>query len=150
MTQGPDADDQLSVRSWISAWGDEVAGANVSAGRLRFAEELTAFGTHADVVRGRDAVEANQWRQIWPAIDDFRFAVDDMDILLSPDRLMAVAVVRWDSTGIHRDGSRFDRPGRATVVLRRTTVSEEWLGVHTHFSLGRGVAQETHGTREVR
>jgi hypothetical protein len=69
-------------------------------------------------------------------------------VTVSPDRLLAIAVVGWASTGIAADGTRFPRPGRATVVVRRTSVDEPWLGVHTHFSLGRGVPQSSHGTRQ--
>lgn len=140
------ADDQ-SVKSWIAGWGSEVAAVDLASARQRFATDVSAFGTHADVVIGRDALEAEQWSQVWPAILDFRFLVDEMQVLMSPDRLQAVAVVGWSSTGVAQDGARFDRPGRATVVLRRATIDDPWLGIHTHFSLGRGVPQSTHGNR---
>jgi ketosteroid isomerase-like protein len=142
--------DRTSVAEWIAGWGDEVARADIVAGRERFDERVSAFGTHADVVRGRAAVEEQQWSRIWPAIEDFSFDVDDLDAIVSPDRLQAVAVLTWTSTGIAEDGGRFDRPGRATVVLVRTDVTAPWRGVHTHFSLGRGVPQDTHGRREAR
>jgi ketosteroid isomerase-like protein len=87
---------------------------------------------------------------VWPAIEDFRFELGDLDVLVSPDRLLAVAVLPWSSTGVGPDGERFDRPGRATVVVRRASVGEEWSGVHTHFSLARGVPQDTHGQRAAR
>jgi ketosteroid isomerase-like protein len=149
MAQDPALDpaDLTSVRAFVAGWGDEVATADLRAGRTRFADRLTAFGTHADVVHGREAVEAQQWRQVWPAIEDFRFAVEALEVEVSPDRLLAVAIVPWTSTGIAEDGTRFDRPGRATVVLRRDAVDEPWLGVHTHFSLGRGVPQRTFGRK---
>src|SRR5215207_1332617 len=63
--------DHRSVAEWISGWGREVDAADIVAGRRRFTKELSAFGTHADVVHGRDAVEEQQWSQIWPAIEDF-------------------------------------------------------------------------------
>ncbi|MBI5089188.1 MAG: nuclear transport factor 2 family protein [Actinobacteria bacterium] len=114
---------------------------------MRFSPDVSAFGTHADVVVGRDALEDAQWSRIWPAIEAFAFLTDEMQVIASPDRLQAVAVVGWTSQGIAPDGSRFDRPGRATVVLRRDAVDGTWIGVHTHFSLARGVPQETHGQR---
>jgi ketosteroid isomerase-like protein len=141
------ADDEQSVRDWIDAWGAEVAAVDLAAGRRRFADDVSAFGTHADVVVGRDALEAAQWSRIWPAIEDFAFLTDQLQAIVSPDRLQAVAVVGWTSRGVAQDGSRFDRPGRATVVLRRDRVGEPWVGVHTHFSLGRGVPQSTFGQR---
>jgi ketosteroid isomerase-like protein len=58
-----------------------------------------------------------------------------------------VAVVGWTSIGFAEDGQRFARPGRATVVLRRESVDGSWLGIHTHFSLGRDVPQGTYAVR---
>jgi uncharacterized protein len=146
----PTDDDRAGVAAWIEAWGAEVVAADVARGRERFAPDLVAFGTHADVVHGRDEVEAQQWSRIWPAIEDFAFSVDQLEVIVSPDRLQAVVVVPWTSTGIAEDGSRFDRPGRATVVLVRAALEQPWAGVHTHFSLGRGVPQTTHGQRPLR
>lgn len=143
-------DDRASVRAFMQGWSDEVAAADLTAGRQRFALDLVAFGTHADVVRGRQAVEDAQWSRIWPAIEDFCFHVEDLDAIVSPDRLQAVAVCTFGSTGIAPDGARFDRPGRATVVLRRASVEAPWIGVHTHLSLARGVPQSTHGRRTAR
>jgi ketosteroid isomerase-like protein len=144
-----DAADERSVLAWLSGWGAEVAAANIRAGRERFSHDLTAFGTHADVVRGRAAVEAAQWSQVWPAIEDFVFLTDQADVMVSADRLLAVVAAPWGSTGIAEDGSRFDRPGRATVVVRRDDVGAPWVGIHTHFSLARGVPQRTHGTKQA-
>jgi hypothetical protein len=62
---------------------------------------------------------------------------------------MAVAIVPWVSTGIGADGTRFDRPGRATIVLERDAITDPWVGTHTHFSLARGVPQNTFGRREA-
>jgi ketosteroid isomerase-like protein len=136
-----------SIAEWVAAWGAEVAAVDIRAGRRRFDDDLVAFGTHADVVVGRDAVEAGQWSQIWPAIEDFQFLLEDLRVRLSPDALMAVAILPWSSTGIAANGSRFDRPGRATIVLERDAIGDPWVGTHTHFSLARGVPSSTHGRR---
>lgn len=88
-----------------------------------------------------------KWLQVWPAIEDFRFVTDELQALISPDRLLSVAVVGWTSIGVAENGKRFARPGRATVVLSRESVDERWLGIHTHFSLGRDVPQSTYGMR---
>ena len=138
-----------SVLDWVAAWGREVAAADIRSGRRRFDDDLIAFGTYADVVIGREAVEAGQWSQIWPAIEDFAFLTDDLQVRMSPDGLMAVAIVPWCSTGIDADGSRFDRPGRATILLERRATDQPWLGTHTHFSLARGVPHNTFGRREA-
>jgi ketosteroid isomerase-like protein len=138
------------IADWLREWGAEVAAADIRAGRERFAEGLLAFGTHADVVEGRDNVEAEQWSQIWPAIEGFAFQLDELFVRSSADGLMAVAIVPWTSVGIGPDGARFDRPGRATIVLEREHVDAPWLGTHTHFSLARGVPSSTFGTRQAR
>jgi ketosteroid isomerase-like protein len=138
-----------SVAEWLAAWGADVAAADIRSGRERFDEGLIAFGTHADVVVGRAAVEAGQWTQIWPAIEDFAFLLDDVRVRMSADGSMAVAIVPWISTGIGSDGTRFDRPGRATIVLEREAITDPWVGTHTHFSLARGVPQNTFGRREA-
>jgi ketosteroid isomerase-like protein len=139
----------LSIVEWVADWGAEVAAADIRSARHRFDEELIAFGTYADVVVGRDAVEAGQWSHIWPAIEDFEFLLEDLRVRLSPDGLMAVAIVPWSSSGIDADGNPFDRPGRATIVLERDAVGAPWSGTHTHFSLARGVPASTHGRREA-
>jgi ketosteroid isomerase-like protein len=129
--------DGRSVHEWMAAWGDEVAAVALDTARQRFAPDVVAFGTYADTVRGLDQLYADQWSRIWPAIEDFRFELDALDVIVSPDRLLAVAVVPWTSTGQDAVGSRFARPGRATVVLRRASLDAPWLGIHTHFSLAR-------------
>jgi ketosteroid isomerase-like protein len=146
-----DARDRLEqeVAAWVRDWGAEVAAADLRSGRQRFAPGLLAFGTHADVVEGRDDVEAQQWSQIWPAIEDFAFDLAHLRVLGSPDGLLAVAIVPWTSTGIDADGGRFDRPGRATIVLEREDTGAPWVGTHTHFSLARGVPPSTHGRKEA-
>jgi ketosteroid isomerase-like protein len=145
---GHDTADRLSVLEWLSGWGAEVAVADIRSGRERFSHDLTAFGTHADVVRGREAVEAAQWSQVWPAIEDFEFLVDRADVMVSGDRLMAVVAAPWASTGIAEDTTTFDRPGRATVVVRRDDIDAPWVGIHTHFSLARGVPQRSYGAKQ--
>lgn len=130
----------------MQAWGDEVAGVDLPAGRRRFARDVVAFGTRADVVAGLDQLYDDQWSRVWPSIEGFRFVLDQLDLIVSPDRLLAVAVVPWDSVGFHPDGSRFDRPGRATIVLQRASPDAAWFGVHTHFSLAHGVPPTSHRT----
>ena len=137
--------DVAGVREWVAAWGREVAAVEMSIARARFEPGLIAFGTHADVVVGLDQVEADQWSQVWPNIEDFRFRVELMKVVLSPDRLAAVVAVPWDSTGFDESGVSFPRPGRATIVVRRADGGAPWRGIHTHFSLARGVPPRTFG-----
>ena len=43
------------------------------------------------------------------------------------------------------DGNSFNRPGRATVILQK--FEENWLAVHTHFSLLPGTPYKTFGKK---
>jgi ketosteroid isomerase-like protein len=124
-----------SVRDWVAEWGAEVASVDMVSARRRFDPDVVAFGTFARMVHGVDALEADQWRNIWPAIRGFTFRLDELVVLASADGCQAVAVVPWDSEGSDADGVAYSRPGRATVVLRRASAAAPWLGVHTHFSL---------------
>ena len=145
-TGGTDRD---SVKQWVDGWGAEVAAVNLSAAAGRFADDVSAFGTFADVVVGRERLMTDQWSQVWPKIEGFRFLTEEMQVLVAPDGCMAVAVVGWESLGIDEVGERFPRPGRATIVLQRPTLHDRWMGTHTHFSLGRGVPQASYGTRPI-
>jgi ketosteroid isomerase-like protein len=127
---------ERSVREWIDAWGAEVAAVDLVGGRRRFDDGLVAFGTHAFAVEGADAVHDQQWSQVWPTIEGFRFLTDRLIVQPSPDGLQAVAIVSWDSTGIAADGSHFDRPGRATVVLVRDALDAP-VARHPHPLLAR-------------
>jgi ketosteroid isomerase-like protein len=138
--------DLASVRAWVDAWGAEVAAVDMATARRRFLPDVVAFGTFADVVVGLDQLHDQQWSQVWPTIEGFRFLTEEMEVMVAADRLMAVAVVGWASVGIAADGARFPRPGRATIVLTRPTVDDPWMGTHTHFSLGRGVPASSHGS----
>jgi ketosteroid isomerase-like protein len=139
--------DRASVLAWVDAWGEQVAGAKMTEARDRFDPAVSGFGTHSDVLRGLDDLFTNQWSRVWPTIEDFVFHTHDADVLVSGDRCQAVAVLGWGSTGLHADGSTFDRPGRATLVLVRDDIDTPWRGIHTHFSLARGVPSVSHGPR---
>jgi hypothetical protein len=129
VTDGAAADD-ASVRAWLRAWGDCVAAVDFERARPLFDATVTGFGTFAGAVVGLDRLEAEQWRQVWPTITGFAFDADGAQVLVSRDRCQAVIVTTWTSS---RDGR--ERPGRATVVVRRDDAASTWLGVHTHFSL---------------
>ena len=56
------------MRDWVAAWGTEVATVDMAAARRRFAPDVVAFGTYAEIVHGIDELEAEQWRNVWPTI----------------------------------------------------------------------------------
>jgi len=143
----PPAADVEELRQWFNTWWPLVDVVDFVPARDLFEGSVAAFGTRMDVVEGLENLENNQWRGVWPTIEDFRFHTDTLKVGVSPDRLMAMGLCVWSSTGFHEDGSRFDRPGRATVVFARPDVSSPWKGIHTHISLNPGTPQRSFGDR---
>ena len=140
-----EAEDIAAIKAWFDEWGREVAARRFEEARERFHPEVIGFGTWMDFVDGLDALEQHQWRSIWPTIEDFEHRTEGLRCLVSPDRLMAVGMTVWTSTGFHGDGTGYDRPGRTTAVFVRGRTDRPWSCIHTHVSLFRGVPQQSHG-----
>jgi ketosteroid isomerase-like protein len=133
------AEDVARIRAWFNRLAGYVRAVDYTGGRSIFAADMIAFGTFSDFVIGRDAAEQARWRNVWSHIDDFRWRLDDVHTIVSADRLTGIGMAVFDSTGYHRDGTPYDRPGRATVVFTRGSIEEDWLAQHTHMSLFRDV-----------
>jgi ketosteroid isomerase-like protein len=131
-------DDIADVTAWFDTLAAHVRDVDFAGARSIFAPDMVAFGTFTDFMTGREAAEQQQWRSVWQHIDDFRFR-RDVRAIVSPDRLQAVGMAVFDSTGYRQDDTPYDRPGRATVVLVRTDVAAPWVAQHTHLSLFRNV-----------
>ena len=150
MTDLPKAD--AATRAWFDAWLDRFAGCvrevDYASARPLFHADVLAFGTHRDVIPGLAAWQATQWDNVWPKTEDFRFTLSETYVLASDDKSMVVVVAPWTSTGFHPDGTRFERPGRATMIFHGKP--DAWLCVHSHMSLNRGVPQSSHANRPVK
>jgi ketosteroid isomerase-like protein len=133
-----DPDDLAGVRAWFETLAAHVREVDFVGARPIFAPDMIAFGTFTDFMTGREAAETQQWRNVWPHIDGFRWRAD-IKAIVSPDRLQAVGMGVFDSTGYRQDGTPYDRAGRATVVLVRAGADAPWLAQHTHLSLFRDV-----------
>jgi ketosteroid isomerase-like protein len=140
-------DDVALIQRWFERLQLQVESVDFVGARPLFAEDMIAFGTVTAFVIGRDAAEKEQWRSVWSRIDQLRWRLDDLHTIISGDRLTAVAMVVFDSTGYSDDGKPYDRPGRATVVLARTAIGDEWVAQHTHMSLFRDVPTRSFGTK---
>lgn len=140
-------DDLARIRAWFERLATHCREVDFAGARPIFAPDMIAFGTFSDFVTERDAVEAAQWRNVWPFIEGFRWRPDSIRGIVSPDRRAATGMAVWDSTGFHQDGTPFDRPGRATVALARERIGEAWIAQHTHFSLFRGVPGQSFGQK---
>ena len=140
-----DPEDLALVRKWFETLADHVRARDFTAALPLFTDDFLVFGTFQDFVEGRAEGEQKQWRNVWPTISDFYWRLDDVRAFVSPDRLSAVGLAIWDSTGYHKDGSTFERPGRATVSFTRDKVGDPWVANHTHMSLFRDVPSVSHG-----
>jgi ketosteroid isomerase-like protein len=146
--QQPDPDDLARVKRWFRRLSDHVRAVDFAGARPLFAEDMIAFGTFENFITGRERVEAAQWRNVWPVTSHFRFREDDIRAIVSPDRLCAIGMGVFDSTGYAEDGCPYDRPGRTTVALSRREIGEDWVADHTHMSLFRDVPSRSFGKKQ--
>jgi ketosteroid isomerase-like protein len=91
----PPAEDVAALRAWLAAWDALVKSVDFVPARALFAPNIASFGTKADVVEGIASLEDNQWRAVWPAIEDFAFDIGGMKVGVSPDRLIAFLIATW-------------------------------------------------------
>ena len=137
--------DHISIRRWFQIWEKQVQNKDFEAAKKLFENDVVSFGTWMNVVEGLDKLCSDQWKNIWPTINNFKFVSNTLFIQISPDRLLANSILVWNSTGYKKNGNSFKRNGRATVVLKRSNLDNSWKGIHTHFSLNRGIPQESFG-----
>ena len=136
---------EAALKTWLDTFASHVRAVDYASAAPFFHPDVLAFGTHRDVIPGLAAWIRTQWNQVWPRTTDFRFDLDSTRFLGGAP--LAVAVAPWTSTGYLPDGTRFDRPGRATMVFQHTGL--QVLCIHSHMSLNRGVPQESHANRPV-
>jgi len=145
----PEAD--AALRAWFLDWLERFSGhvreVDFAAARPLWDPDVIVFGTHQDLLQGREAAIASQWRNVWPRTADFRFDLDNTRVLAGPGDELAVVIAPWTSTGFSRAGAPFPRPGRATLVFSRADTG--WRVVHSHMSLHRGVPQESFADRPI-
>ena len=134
--------DVAAVQAWFHRLAEHVRAVDFAGARPIFAPDMIAFGTFTDFMTGREEAERQQWRNVWHHIDEFRWR-PDIRVIVSPDRLQAVGMGVFDSTGYLKDGTPYDRPGRATIVFVRESTEAPWLAQHTHMSLFRDVPTQS-------
>lgn len=144
-----DARTVASVHDWLSRFATCVREVDYAAARSFWHADIVVFGTYQELVHGLKTWIDTQWNIVWPRTEGFTFDLDNTAVLASADSNMVTVITPWISTGFHPDGTRFDRPGRATITLVRQP-DGRWLGVHSHMSLQRGVPQDSHGKRPVK
>jgi len=140
-------DDQASLTEWVDRFSGHVANLRYEEAAAMMDPDVNSFSTWQDVVGGVDHCANGQGRNVWPTMTDFVLLTGKMRARVSGDRLMAAVMVTWTSTGYASDGEPFDRPGRCSFVLVRDSFDGPWRGVQGHFSLMRGVPQQSFGAR---
>ena len=145
LRQAVDPADLEAVRTWFDTLARHCRAVDYEAARSIFAEDMIAFGTFTDFMIGRDLAEEKQWRNVWGTIRNFRYDLDKVEAVVSPDRLMAVGMGVWQSDGFYPNGDAFERPGRTTVLLGRKKVGDPFIATHTHMSLFRGTPDQSFG-----
>ena len=126
------------AREWLLAFESCVRRLDFAGAREMFDPRTLGFGSEADDnLVGLDMLERRQWRQVWPMIERFTFDMEGLQVFGDAGGNDIGLAVRWTSTGVAENGDRFPRPGRATLVLRKT--GRTWLCCHSHFSLVPGV-----------
>ena len=140
-------EDRRSVGDWFARWGELVAEVNFTPVRPMFAEDAIAFGSKVEMVTSQAELEREQWRAVWPSIEDYRYDLSTLEVVMSPDRLMAMGAVIFRSTGLHQDGKKFERNGRATCHADAAVVGAPWICTHSHVSLKPGTPSPSHGKR---
>jgi ketosteroid isomerase-like protein len=140
-------EDRASVREFFRHWGDLVRDVDFKRARELYTEDVIAFGSLGKMMNSRAALEAEQWRAVWPTVEDYRHDLDTLEIIVSPDRLMAMGATFLLSTGIGRDGTKFERVGRVTATLMRAALAAPWLITHSHVSLVPGTPAPSFGKR---
>lgn len=140
-------DDRRSLADFFERWGTLVGNVDFKRARGLYADDVIAFGSLGKMMTSRDTLEAEQWRAVWPTLADYKHDLSTLEVIVSPDRLMAVGAVMARSVGIHEDGSHFDRPVRVTASLIREAIGAPWFITHTHVSLVPGTPAPSHGSR---
>jgi ketosteroid isomerase-like protein len=140
-------DDRKSIAAFFARWGTLVGNVDFKRARDLYADDVIAFGSLGKMMASRDALEAEQWRAVWPTLADYIHDLSTLEVIVSPDRLMAMGAVMARTIGIHKDGSHFERPVRVTATLMREAVGAPWFMTHTHVSLVPGTPAPSYGSR---
>ena len=117
----PEASSEITaqVREWLDHFAVCVREVDYASARPFWHPDIVIFGTYQELVKSLSAWTERQWDNVWPRTAEFRFDLANTMVMAAPDGAMAVALAPWTSTGFHDDGTAFDRPGRATIVLAR-------------------------------
>lgn len=125
------------IVTWLHKWQALINSGDLEKAKPLFADDVIAFGSLTAVMSGKADLVEQQWSSLWPRIKDFTFGYDSLHTFADEARRVVTAAMLWRSLGRRRDGSWYERRGRATLVLRRE--SDGYVCVHSHFSMEPGI-----------
>ena len=132
------------AKQWFLQFGAYCKSRDFESAKKLVSSDVCSFGTKVDVVTNLNDLKTQQWQNIWPYIENFEFLVDKL--IADGNNELVWGVTPWSSIGYDAEGNSFDRPGRATVILKN--FNGVWLAIHTHFSLIPGIPYNTYGIKE--
>jgi ketosteroid isomerase-like protein len=126
----------------MAGFSRAVRDVDYEAGRRYFDQDVVSCGTRTDVMLGRDRLEEEQWRGVWPRTEGFVFTrwwIADWQVTGAGD-VWVLAVAEWTSEAREALGGDRGRGGRATLGLRGREPPAAGSPVplrcvHSHFSL---------------
>ena len=70
--------DHISIGLWFQVWEKQVQNKDFEAAKKLFENDVVSFGTWMNVVEGLDKLYSDQWKNIWPTINNFKFVKVDL------------------------------------------------------------------------
>ena len=89
-------------QQWLETFSSYVREVDYASARPLFHPDVLAFGTHNDVIPGLEQWITTQWDNVWPKTSDFRFTLEQTEVLAASDGSMAIVIAPWTSTGYHQ------------------------------------------------
>lgn len=131
------------ILGWLKTFEQCVQDENYLAARALFHPDCYCFGSKAKRTFSLEDLIENQWKKIWPNIQDFCFDFELLQYRVSESEDLATVVCPWHSVGFHADGRSYPRDGRVTLIFLKDPTHRRWLAYHTHYSLNPGTPTKT-------
>ena len=85
--------DHDSIIFCFKTWENKVQNKDFDSAKNLFGNDVVSSGTWMNVVEGLDKLCANQWKSVWPTINNFKFLTDTLYIQISPDKLLSNSIL---------------------------------------------------------
>ena len=142
-------EDRRSIAEWFVRWAQLGRRRSISSAvREMFAEDAIAFGSKVEMMTSQARSNASSGAPSGRSIEDYRYDLSTLEIVISPDRLMAMGAVIFRSTGLHADGKTGSTATAAPPHADARPRSARRGSARTrHVSLKPGTPTPSHGNR---